>query len=268
MKKSVLLVMAAILVLSLSLTGCVATAHGKQLDSVNLPVTVAQDIGLGSGIIWSQQNIGLWVTAEGKVYAAPDISLLDVGVEVQKANLTDAQRQAAESMSKIMKVLKAEGIADKDIQTRQYSIYPVRNWDDKKQQEYLVGYRVTNSVMVKIRQIDNTGGIIDKVTQAAGDDVRINNISFSIDDPIPYYKTAREKAVQYAMEKAKQIADTSGIKLGKPLYITESTPYYQPVVRNYLKAGDMMEASVPAPTEISGGELEVSVNIQMVYDIN
>ena len=269
MKKIVFVFMSALILLVLVLSGCSSPVNGEQLNRVTLPEIDMQDIGLGSGIIWSQQNVGLWVTAEGKVTVVPDIALLEVGVEVQKEKLSEAQSQAAESMSSVMSVLKGKGIADKDIQTQQYSIYPVRDWDDKNRQEYLVGYRVTNSVIVKIRKIDDTGSIIDAVTAAAGDDIRINNIDFSIDDPVPYYKTAREKAVQYAMEKAKQIADTAGIKLGKPIYIQESTPYYQPVVRNVMKASDVMEAAAaPAPTAISGGELEVSVNIQMVYGIN
>jgi uncharacterized protein YggE len=267
MKKIGLLLVSSLLVLGVVLSGCAAPVQGQQLDEVSLPVMGPQEIGLGSGIIWSQQNIGLWVTAEGKVNATPDIALLDVGVEVQKEDLSEAQHQAAESMSSVMSVLKGQGIADKDIQTSQYSIYPIRNWDEKKNQEYLVGYRVTNTVTVKIRKIDEAGDIIDKVTSAAGDDIRINNITFTIDDPTPYFKEARKKAVEYAMEKANQIADTAGIKVGKPIYISESTPYYQPVVRNYAKGMDMVE-SAPAPTDISGGELELSVSIQIVYDIN
>lgn len=267
MKKTILVLMAALVILVVLISGCTSPVNGEQTSKPTLPPVNLPDIGLGSGIIWSQQNIGLWVTAEGKVTAAPDIALLDVGVEVQKINVSEAQKQAADSMSKVMSVLKGKGIADKDIQTQQYSIYPVRNWDDKRQQDYLVGYRVTNTVTVKIRKIDDVGSVIDAVSGAAGDDIRINNISFSIDDPVPYYKAAREKAVQYAMEKAKQIADTSGIKLGKPIYIQESTPYYQPIMRNVMTAA-MEAAPAPAPTSISSGELEVTVNIQMVYGID
>ena len=267
MKKIVLLLVSAVLILGVVLSGCAAPVQGKQLDKMNLPNMSLDDISFGSGIIWSQQNVGLWVTAEGRVYAVPDIALLQVGVEVQKEDLSEAQQQAAQSMSSVMTVLKGKGIADKDIQTSQYSIYPIRNWDEKKNREYLVGYRVTNNVMVKIRNIDDAGNIIDAVSGAAGDDIRINNISFSIDDPTPYYKEAREKAVEYAMEKASQIAGTAGINLGKPLYISESTPYYQPQVSNFMKSMDVMEAAAPPATDISGGELEISVNIQMVYEI-
>jgi uncharacterized protein YggE len=268
MKKLVLLLISAVMVLGLVLSGCAAPVQGSQIDKVAPTALGPQDIGLGSGVIWSQQNIGLWVTAEGKVNAAPDIALLEVGVEVQKEDVAQAQQQAAQSMSAVMSAIKANGIADKDIQTSQYSIYPVRNWDDKKNQEYLVGYRVTNTVTVKIRKIEDAGSIIDAVTSAAGDDVRINNISFTIDDPTPFYKEAREKAVKYAMEKASQIASTSGIKLGKPIYISESTPFYQPIVSNFAKGMDMAPAAAPAPTDISGGQLEVSVSIQIVYEIN
>jgi uncharacterized protein YggE/predicted small secreted protein len=268
MKKTILLLVSSMLILGVLITGCATPVQGAQIDKVSLPDIDLSDVSLGTGIIWSQQNTGISVSAEGRVSATPDIALLEVGVEVQKENLQEAQQQAAQSMSSLMSVIKSKGIADKDIQTTQYSIYPIRNWDEKRNEEYMVGYRVTNIVQVKIRKIDEAGTIIDAVAAAAGDDVRIRNIAFSIDDPTPYYKEARKKAVEYAMLKASQIADTAGVELGKPIYISESTQYYQPMVSNYAKGMDVMMESAPTvPTDISGGELEVSVNIQMVYGI-
>jgi len=268
MKKIILLLVSSVLILGVVLSGCAIPVQGAQLDEMNMPDINLSDVSLGTGIIWSQQNTGISVNAEGRVSAVPDIALLEVGVEVQKENLQEAQQQAAQSMSSVMSVIKNQGIDDKDIQTTQYSIYPVRNWDEKRNEEYMVGYRVTNIVQVKIRELEDAGSVIDAVAAAAGDDVRIRNIAFSIDDPTPYYKEARKKAVEYAMLKASQIAETADVELGKPIYISESTQYYQPMVSNYAKGMDVMsEASPSVPTSISSGELEVSVNIQMVYGI-
>lgn len=78
-------------------------------------------------IIYSQQQVGLWVTGEGKTMASPDIVLLSLGIEAEAKAVAQAQRDAAEAMDGVMKVLKANGVAEKDIQTQRFSIYPVRN---------------------------------------------------------------------------------------------------------------------------------------------
>lgn len=267
MKKLMLSLAAVMLLAAVALTGCAGPANGQNSGSQPLQLPPLPDVSLGSGIIWSQQNVGMWVSGEGRVKVTPDVVLLGLGVEVQRPMVAEAQRQAAESMDRVMKELKSRGVADKDIQTQQYSIYPVTRWDEKGNQEILIGYRVSNLVQAKIRKVNDAGAVIDAVAAAAGNDIRINSINFSIDDPAPYQKQAREKAVLDAVEKAKQMASASGIKLGKLLYISE-TSYYYPVAtpKAYY---DTRSAGMAVPeTAISGGELEVSVGVQMVYNIN
>jgi uncharacterized protein YggE len=218
------------------------------------------------GVIWSQQDVGLWVNGEGEATALPDVAVLQLGVETQRQSLLEAQREAADAMDALMKVFKSNGIADRDIQTQRYSIYPVRRWNENENREELIGYRVTNTVVAKIRKIDQAGKVIDTVAAAAGDTTRIEGINFTVDDPTAYYEEARKKAVKNAQDKARQIADEAGIKLGKPIYISEGT-VYSPVMRDmFAKA----EGAAPsqAPTPISPGELEYRINVQIVYEIN
>jgi uncharacterized protein len=262
MKKIYSIVAGLLVLLALAAAGCTADGGGQKV-TVSMPQLPA--VSVGPGIIWSQQNVGLWVSGEGKVSAAPDIALLSLGVQVQMKTVAEAQRQAADAMSKVMSVVKGKGVADKDIQTQGYNISQVTRWDDKNSVQVVIGYNVSNTMVIKVRKLEDTGSIVDAVSGAAGDYIRINNIGFTIDDPTNYQKQAREKAVKDAMEKAKQIASLSGVKLGKILYITESIPYTPGPVLNFSK----MDAAgaAPAPvTPISSGELTVTVNVQMVYD--
>ena len=220
-----------------------------------------------AGIIVSQQNLGLWVSGLGKTTATPDIVVLTMGVESQQKTVAEAQKDAVEAMTAVMQVLKSGGLADKDIQTSQYNIQQVTRWDDKASTYEIIGYKVSNTVNAKIRNIEKAGSIIDSAAAAGGDLIRVNGISFSVDDPTPFYKIAREKAVLYAMEKAKQMAQLSGVKLGKLLYITESNSYIPPVTNNYMKFADSA-AMAPSPTPISAGELEFQVDVQIVYQID
>jgi uncharacterized protein YggE len=251
-----------VLILALISAGCDTSAGGNS-PNINLPSIDLQAMS-APGIITSQQSVGLWVNGEGKISTVPDIAILTLGVQVQLKTVAEAQRQAADSMNRVMKVIKGKNVADKDIQTQGYSIYPVWQWNDKTNQQILIGYNVTNNIIVKIRKLDDTGGIIDAVAEAAGNDIRINNINFSIDDPTPFQKQAREKAISDAMEKAKQMASLSGVKLGKPIYITESTSSPSPVIMRSLVKAD----SASAPTPISAGELDIIVNVQIVFNIN
>ncbi|MBN1691456.1 MAG: SIMPL domain-containing protein [Dehalococcoidia bacterium] len=263
MRRTVI-ILAAIMLVTVSLVGCSPSPSIAYQGGV---ATAGTNVGSG-GIIVSQQNIGLWVNGLGKTTAAPDVVVLTLGVESQQKTVAQAQKDAIDAMSSVMQMLKDNGIAEKDIQTSQYNIQQVTRWDDNQDTYVVIGYRVTNTVTCKIRDINKAGSIIDKAVVAGGDLIRINGINFTVDDPTPFYKIAREKAVQYAMEKARQISQASGTRLGKVLYISEDTSYTPPMVGNYAMKYTAMDSAAAAPTPISAGELEFQVTITMVYEIN
>ncbi len=213
---------------------------------------------------FNSQQEGIWVNGEGKVTVTPDIATLWLGIEAQAETVAEAQSQAAGAMEAVMTALTDSGVAEKDIQTQYYSIDQVTRWDDFKDEAVVVGYRVTNTVTAKIREMDKVGSIIDAVAAAGGDYTRINNISFSVDDPTAYYAEAREKAMADAIAKAEQLAELAGVELGKPTYISEWSSY--PVSQRdvYYEAG----AAVPTvETPISPGELELTLTVQVAYAI-
>jgi len=211
----------------------------------------------------SSQQTGIWVSGTGKVEAAPDVVAVQLGISAQAKTVAEAQSQATAAMAKVMDALKSNGVADKDIQTLYFNIQKVTRWDTTTQQEVTIGYSVTNEVTAKIRQIGNAGLIIDAVAQAGGDLTRVDSISFSIDDPIALYDQAREKAMADASDKAASLASLGGVKLGKPVYISESTSSVQPPSPIYAKDA----ASGGTVTQISPGQLEITVNVQVTYAI-
>lgn len=219
------------------------------------------------GIIVSQQNLGLWVNGEGKATGAPDIVVLTLGVQSQDKTVAPAQKAAVEAMNGIMQVLKSAGIADKDIQTTRFNIEQLTRWDEKENTYIVVGYQISNMLTVKIRDMNKAGDIIDKAAETGGDLIRINGISFTVEDPTPLLKIAREKAIQNAADKAKQMSQTSGVKLGKLIYINDSTSSVPLYENSYMKISGGRDASA-ASTPISAGELEYRVNVQMVYQLD
>jgi uncharacterized protein YggE len=215
-------------------------------------------------ILNGQQQMGLSVSGTGEVAVTPDISVVTLGVEVEAKTVADAQKQAGEAMSAIMSVLTASGIADKDVQTTNYSIQPIWNYNtgiDGISKRTLEGYQVSNTVNVTIRNVDNTGAIIDAVTVAGGNLTRVNNISFTVDNPKPFNDQARELAIKDAMAKAQQMASLAGVSLGKLLYISESSNYSGPI--RLVSASSDSSFTTP----ISSGQLDISLSVQMVYAI-
>ena len=256
MKRNLIFIVClALVAIIVGITGCTWAPSPE-----GTPTTLSPS----AGIILSQQNTGIWVTGEGKVTVVPDVAILNLGVEAQATTVAEAQQQAAEAMDAVIEELDEHGVAKKDIKTQHYSIYPVRSWENDK--EILIGYRVTNMVTAKIRKVDDTGLIIDAVAKAGGDYIRINDISFTVDDPTVYYEEAREKAIADAEAKAEQLADLAGVRLGKPTYISEGGGYI-PIIREYPARAEGIPVPAPAPTPISPGETEVRLTIQVVYSI-
>jgi hypothetical protein len=213
----------------------------------------------------AQQN-GISVSGDGEVMAEPDIVQLSLGIQAQAITVGEAQRQARETMAKVMAVLRAQGIADKDIQTQSFSIQQVTRWNQKTNTNEIVGYRVDNMVSVKIRKKDEAGKIVDAVAEAGGDLTRIRGVSYAIDDPRPYYAEAREKAMKDAMAKAEQLARAANVKLGKAVYISETSAYL-PAPRPVYADTALKAAEAPPPTEISPGELKIKLGVQVRFAI-
>jgi len=253
MKKIVWLSLSILVILSvLALAGC---------ETLTPPLSGNNPAG--DGLVLSQQNTGIWVTGEGSVTVVPDIANLSLGVEAEAETVAQAQSEASSAMTAVTGELDAYGVDDKDIKTQRFNIQPMRRWIEEKEEEIITGYRVTNTVAVKVRDVADTGSIIDAVAGDGGDNIRINNISFTVDDPSKYHQEARELAMADAETKAKQLADYAGVRLGTPTYINESGGFIPPVQFAFSEA-----LAIPAPAPpISPGETEIRLTVQVVYAI-
>ncbi len=130
----------------------------------------------------------------------------------------------------------------------------------------LIGYQVTNTLTVKVRDLDNMGAIIDGVTEAAGDLVRINRVSFTIEDTKPLQNEAREEAIADLLAKASAMAALAGVELGKLVYLTESGGGVPQSFARFESAAAFGFAGDQS-TSILAGELDVNVSVQGVFSI-
>lgn len=130
----------------------------------------------------------------------------------------------------------------------------------------LVGYQVTNTLNIKVRDLDNMGNIIDGATESAGNLVRINRVSFAIEDTKPLQIEAREEAIADLLTKANAMAELAGVELGKLVFLTESgVGAPQSLAR--VESAAAFGFGADQATSILAGELDVNVSVQGVFAI-
>ena len=207
---------------------------------------------------------GISVSGSGSISVEPDLAVLNVGVEAIGKTVSSARSEAASAMDSVVSSLKKEGILTKDIQTQQLTIYPRYDYQTNKQ--VLIGYSVTNTARVKVRDLSKVGKIVDNAAASGGDYVRINGISFNVEDTDQYMESLRKQAVQKAQIKAEEYADSAGVKLGSLRSLTEvgaQSPHMLSAMDNQMRA-----MSVPMESPISGGELQITVTVFTVFNID
>ncbi len=203
------------------------------------------------------------VSGEGKTTAVPDIAQLSFGVQVQRqATAKQAMDLLGKDMQKIFDAVKKSGVEEKDIKTEGLSLTPAYDWTDGKQVNK--GFDASQSLRVKVRDMDKTSDVLAAATNAGANNV--GGVSFTVDDPEKARAEARQKAIIQAQAKAKKLADQLGMKLGKLKSFSEgggSEPRQMMVMGAAMaaKSADVAETPIPA------GEQEVNVTVNLTYEL-
>ena len=205
-------------------------------------------------------SLGIAVGGRGRITGIPDTLQIRVGVTVSRRSVADAMQEAADLADALLAVLGEEGIAERDIQTREFSIFP--EYDYQSGRERLTGYRVTNRFEVIVRDLDTASSVIGAAAAAGGDAIRIHNVRFALEDDSALVQQARAAAWQDAIAKAQELADLAGVSLGPPLSITES---FVPSSTGFRYDEEYLAGALAAPIE--PGALTVDITIQVQFSI-
>ncbi len=203
---------------------------------------------------------------------APDLLMIQLRVQTESSNAKDSQTENAKVNSDLLAKLKLLGLKDSEIKTISYEVQPI--YDSKticnKETGYcnydsvLSGYRTIHTLHLNIEEIDKGGEIIDSASTAGMNQTFVDYVQFTLKDKTrnDLETTLLKQASADAKVKAEAIVEGMGVTLGKPLSASQSFSYPQPY---YMKTG-MMDAG--APTELSGGEIEVSATVSVSYQIS
>jgi len=200
---------------------------------------------------------GITAHGVGLISGTPNVLTVSVGVQTTAAHAVDALAQNGQKARAVIDALKANGVADKDIQTSQLSLSP-----HYTSPNILTGYDVSDTVTAKLRDVGRAGQAIDAAVAAAGDAGRLQGVSFSFDDDSGLKAQARHDAVVQARAQAQQLADAAGVKLGALRSLTE-TSQSMPWPVGFAGA-----TPAAASTPIQPGTQDLTVEVTAVYEVS
>ena len=200
------------------------------------------------------------ISATGSTNVVPDAVRIQASVSVIGKTSKEALATASTTASAVRKALTANKIATKDVATQSVSVYPEYTYPANAT-PVLTGYRATQSFDITVRAASTAGAVVDAIVAAGGDNLQVNSASPFVLDNDKATDTARAAAVARAKAKAASYAKLLGVKLGKVIYLDEtSTPTPYPVFGVSAKADD-------ATTQIDLGEQKVSVSVTVRWSI-
>ena len=201
----------------------------------------------------------LSVDGRGEATAEPDIATVAVGITTHAADAAKAQNDNAWVAGEIQKAITSLGIAEKDIQTRNYSFRPTYR-EDKGHTNEIDGYTVDNTVIVTVRDVKLTGKVIDAALSHGANE--ISSLDFSASDTRGIRKEALKNAIADARDKADILAKGLGKRIVGIQNVSENTGYIE--TRRF--AGNMMMAMAKdAETPVAPGSLSLSASVHIDF---
>ncbi len=199
----------------------------------------------------------------GKAIGANDIALTSIGYSNIDKDVLTAQTNNKKVMDAVIAELKNLGIQGGDLETDAYSIYPEYDYSNDKGQT-LRGYRVTQQVSVKIRDLAKISSVLAVAGKYGAN--QVNGLTFTIDNPENLKVEARDKAVADARQKAERLAAQLGVRILGVMSYSESeggAPYPVPMYR-----GGMTDAALSAAApEVATGSKDIMINTSITYEI-
>ena len=199
----------------------------------------------------------LTVSADGRIASAPDMATITMGVLHEAATAAAALEATSGATRAVLDQLAQDGVAPRDMQTRDLALNPV--WSNRNSSgntpPRIVGFQASNTVVVRVRNLDALGGILDRVVSSGANNFQ--GLSFGLQDPGPVQDAARRNAVAEAQRKATLYADAAGLRLGAVLRLDENGG--APVTYGL--------SMVAEPVPVAQGEVTTAASVTMVFEI-
>jgi len=206
------------------------------------------------------------ITAEGKISASPDMAIVSASIVSNESTAQATQDNLDSQSTKLVSYLKTSGIADGDINTSDYNLSP--QYGDQKDYTKITGYSATETLTAKVHDLTKVGSIIGGLTDNGVN--QIQSVSYTFNDPDALREQAREKALASSKQKAEDLANAAGVKLGKFVTFSESngssiTPV--PMVSNAMSLGAAAPAAYKDVSTVPVGNQDFVEDISVTYEL-
>ena len=231
---------------------------------ISLPIILALAAGALLAVparAQSEPPAMISVTGEAQVSVPPDLAQIDGGVTSEAKTAREASDANNAAMGKVLLALKGAGIEEKDYQTSRLSLQPQNSSSRPGGPSAIVGYRASNRVTIRLRDITKVANVIDTLVGAGAND--IGGINFTVSQASKLLDEARERAIADARRKAEIYARAAGVALGAPLSITEGGAP-GPILYRRVAAPMTMAASGAA---VAQGEETLQVTVSVSWAI-
>ncbi len=251
----------------------------KNKDIINAFIIVAI-VFLVSLIVWVNIDISnkirktentITVSDTGTIYAKPDLVLTTASVVTEAKTVAEGLSENTKKMNAVILAVKNEGVEEKDLKTTSFNIYPRYEWYEPwtcdipcpSGKRVLVGYEITQSLQIKIRNMEKVGTIIQSATDAGANEV--SDLQFTIDKEDELKAQARAEAINKAKAKAEELAKQLGIRLVRISNFSESgvVPYFY----SMKEAAPLGMGGGTEMPEIQTGENKIEVTVSITYEI-
>lgn len=199
------------------------------------------------------------VVGSGQVQGAPDTLTVDASMEATAPDVTGAMNQTSDRQQAVINALVDAGVDRKDISTTTVTLQPQFGGSDNTT---IVGYRASNSIEVKLRQLDSASQALALIVSTGGNNTRINSVNYMIEDDSQLVRDARARAFNDAKDRAEQYAQLSGLDLGKVISISETAGGTPPTPMPAPRGAEMAMAPPLEP-----GQQTVGFSVTVVWQL-
>jgi len=205
-----------------------------------------------------------WVSVKGLGVAesAPDLAILRLGVISTAKTAQFATASNNRSMEKILENLEREGIEEKDIETTNFNLTPQREYR-KNLPPLIVGFQVSNTLMVKIHDLDKVGEVMQAAIEAGGNNFQ--SLEFTISDPSEQKDEARRRAVKDAVSRAETLTEPLDAEVGQPITIQEIQYTHHPQPHRRMMMADALHAESASVPVQAPQDLITTVEVQIKF---
>jgi uncharacterized protein YggE len=197
------------------------------------------------------------------VEAAPDQAVVGTGVQTRAPTATQAMRDNAAKMDRLIATLANAGIPKKDIQTSGINLsaqYDYSNRDGQPAGPRFIGYEASNQLTIKLHDVKKVGPLLDTLVEAGA--TNVNGPSFSIENPAPMLAQARAAALKSAKAQADFYAQAAGYRSARLVSISESNSGGNPPVPMMAQR---FKADAAEATPVEPGQVGSSVTLTVQY---